>query len=97
LPFKANPHLTVAIRGRFGKVMILHNVEYHLIPKVYNWRVRTIYHCVSDNFRVETDDARLKRARQEYGLPDFATLAREFTWERCAQKTLQVFEEVAAS
>jgi len=127
-----NPHLTVPIRGRFGKVMILHNVEYHLIPKVYNWRmytwwfllehrimpaadrvislshamtadfrkyvkypiaqVRTIYHGVSDKFRVETDEARLARARQEYGLPErfllfvgrlypqknFATLARAF-------------------
>ena len=127
-----NPHLTVPIRGRFGKVMVLHNVEYHLIPKVYNWRmytwwfllehmimpaadrvislshamtadfrkyvkypiaqVRTIYHGVSDKFRVETDAARLARARQEYGLPErfvlfvgrlypqknFATLARAF-------------------
>ena len=36
-----NPHLTIPIRGRFGKVMILHNVEYHLIPKVYNWRMYT--------------------------------------------------------
>jgi glycosyltransferase involved in cell wall biosynthesis len=127
-----NPHLTVPIRGRFGKVMILHNVEYHLIPNVYNWRmytwwyllehaimpaadrvislsyamtadfrkylkypiaqVRTIYHGVSDKFRVETDTARLARARQEYGLPErfllfvgrlypqknFVTLARAF-------------------
>jgi glycosyltransferase involved in cell wall biosynthesis len=127
-----NPHLTVPIRGRFGKVMILHNVEYHLIPKVYNWRmyswwyllehmimpaadrvislsnamtadfrkyekypieqVRTIYHGVSDKFRVETDDARLAHARKQYALSErfvlfvgrlypqknFTTLARAF-------------------
>jgi hypothetical protein len=41
LPCKANPHLTLSIRGRFGNVMILHNVEYPLIPKVYNWRMYT--------------------------------------------------------
>jgi len=127
-----NPHLTVPIRGRFGKVMVLHNVEYHLIPNVYNWRmyiwwyllehrimpaadrvisisnvmtadfrrhvkypieqVRTIYHGVRDKFRVETDAARLARAREQYALPDrfvlfvgrlypqknFGTLARAF-------------------
>ncbi len=104
-----NPHLTVPIRGRFGKVMIMHNVEYHLIPKVYNWRmytwwyllehmimpaadrvislshamtadfrkyvkypiaqVRTIYHGVSDKFRVETDCERLSRTGQSMGCP----------------------------
>jgi glycosyltransferase involved in cell wall biosynthesis len=31
-----NPFLTVPIRGRFGKVMIMHNVEYHTVPKVYD-------------------------------------------------------------
>ena len=34
-----NPHLTVPIRGRFGKVMVLHNVEYHTVPKVYDARM----------------------------------------------------------
>jgi glycosyltransferase involved in cell wall biosynthesis len=127
-----NPHLSVPIRGRFGKVMVMHNVEYHTVPKVYDVRmyswwfmlekfilpaasrvislsnvmtedfrkyvnypisqVRTIYHGVSDKFRVETDSARLERAREEYELPErfilfvghlypqknFATLARAF-------------------
>jgi glycosyltransferase involved in cell wall biosynthesis len=127
-----NPHLTVPIRGRFGKVTVLHNVEYHTVPKVYNWRiyswwyllekfilpaadriislseamtadvrkyvnypisqVRTIYHGVSEKFRVETDCNRLARARTKYDMPDhfilfvgrlypqknFATLARAF-------------------
>jgi glycosyltransferase involved in cell wall biosynthesis len=31
-----NPFLTVPIRGRFGKVMIMHNVEYHTVPNVYD-------------------------------------------------------------
>jgi glycosyltransferase involved in cell wall biosynthesis len=105
-----NPHLSVPIRGRFGKVMVMHNVEYHTVPKVYDVRmytwwfmlekvilpaadrvislsntmtedfrkhvkypisqVRTIYHGVSDKFRVERDSARLERAREEYELPD---------------------------
>jgi len=127
-----NPHLTVPIRGRFGKVMVVHNVEYHTVPKVYDLRmycwwflmekfimpaadrvislsnvmtedfrkyvkypisqVRTIYHGVSDKFRVETDCDRLARAREEYELPErfilfvgnlypqknFATLVRAF-------------------
>ena len=30
-----NPSLTVPIRGRFGKVMVMHNVEYHTVPNVY--------------------------------------------------------------
>jgi glycosyltransferase involved in cell wall biosynthesis len=34
-----NPHLTVPIRGRFGKVTIMHAVEYHTVPNVYNWRM----------------------------------------------------------
>lgn len=34
-----NPHLTVPIRGRFGKVTVLHAVEYHTVPNVYNWRM----------------------------------------------------------
>jgi glycosyltransferase involved in cell wall biosynthesis len=36
-----NPHLSVPIRGRFGKVMVVHNVEYHTVPKVYNLRMYT--------------------------------------------------------
>jgi glycosyltransferase involved in cell wall biosynthesis len=128
-----NPHLSVPIRGRFGKVMVVHNVEYHTVQDVYNARmycwwflleqfimpaadrvislsqtmtedfrkhvnypinqVRTIYHGVSDKFRVETDEARLARVRAEYDLParfilfvgnlypqkNFGTLARAFT------------------
>jgi glycosyltransferase involved in cell wall biosynthesis len=128
-----NPHMTVPIRGRFGKVMVVHNVEYHTVPKVYDARmytwwfvmekfimpsadrvislskvmtedfrryvkypinqVRTIYHGVSDKFRVERDSARLARAREEYDLPErfilfvgnlypqknFATLVRAFS------------------
>jgi len=31
-----NPFLTVPIRGKFKKVMIMHNVEYHVVPKVYD-------------------------------------------------------------
>ena len=31
-----NPFLSVPVRGRFGKVMIMHNVEYHVVPKVYD-------------------------------------------------------------
>jgi glycosyltransferase involved in cell wall biosynthesis len=112
--------------------MVMHNIEYHTVPKVYNWRmyswwfllekfivpaadrvislsnamtddfrkyvsypitqVRTIYHGVSDKFRVETDCARLARAREKYKLPErfvlfvgrlypqknFATLAHAF-------------------
>jgi glycosyltransferase involved in cell wall biosynthesis len=127
-----NPHLSVPIRGRFGKVMVMHNVEYHTVPKVYGWKmyswwfmmekfilpaadrvislshamtddfrkyvnypiaqVRTIYHGVSDKFKVETDYDRLLRAREEYELPErfilfvgrlypqknFATLVRAF-------------------
>jgi glycosyltransferase involved in cell wall biosynthesis len=104
-----NPHLTVPIRGRFGKVAIMHAVEYHTVPKVYTWRmytwwfllekvilpaadrlislsntmtealrkhvnypiaqVRTIYHGVSDKFRVEPDGDRLGLGRDQYGLP----------------------------
>ena len=105
-----NPFLTVPIRGRFGKVMIMHNVEYHTVPKVYDmvmyswWfmlekvimraadrvisiskvmtedfrkhvnypfsQVRTIYHGVNEKFRIESDQARLARAREEYELPE---------------------------
>lgn len=34
-----NPFLSVPIRGRFGKVMIMHNVEYHTVPRVYDWKM----------------------------------------------------------
>jgi glycosyltransferase involved in cell wall biosynthesis len=105
-----NPHLSVPIRGRFGKVMVMHNVEYHTVPKVYDLRmyswwfmlekailpaadrvislskvmtedfgkhvkypiaqVRTIYHGVSEKFRVVTDSGRLAHSREEYELPE---------------------------
>jgi glycosyltransferase involved in cell wall biosynthesis len=34
-----NPFLSVPIRGRCKKVMIMHNVEYHTVPKVYDWKL----------------------------------------------------------
>lgn len=105
-----NPFLSVPIPGKFKKVMVMHNVEYHTIPKVYDWKmytrwfllekailpaadrvisiseimtrdfkkavkypieqVRTIYHGVSERFKI-LDDARLLReAKEEYCLPD---------------------------
>ena len=103
-----NPQLTIPIRGRFGRVTVMHAVEYHTVPDVYTLRmyawwfllekcilpaadrlislsntmtealrehvkypisqVRTIYHGVSDKFRVETDNDRLARARRAYDL-----------------------------
>jgi len=33
-----NPFLSVPIRGRFGKVMVMHDVEYHTVPGVYDWK-----------------------------------------------------------
>jgi glycosyltransferase involved in cell wall biosynthesis len=36
-----NPFLSVPIRGRFGKVLIMHNVEYHTVPRVYDWKMYT--------------------------------------------------------
>lgn len=105
-----NPFLTVPIPGRFKKVMVMHNVEYHTVPKVYDWKmytkwfflekmilpaadrvisisnvmtrdfqravkypienVRTIYHGVSDKFRVIKDRDLLRSAKEEYVLPD---------------------------
>jgi glycosyltransferase involved in cell wall biosynthesis len=103
-----NPQLTIPIRGRFGKVTVMHAVEYHTVPNVYTWRmyawwfllerfilpaadrlislsntmtealrehvnyptnqIRTIYHGVSDKFRVEADGDRLATARTRYNL-----------------------------
>ena len=34
-----NPFLSVPIWGRFKKVMIMHAVEYHTVPKVYDWKL----------------------------------------------------------
>jgi glycosyltransferase involved in cell wall biosynthesis len=34
-----NPFLTVPIRGRFGKVMVMHAVEYHTVPGAYDWKM----------------------------------------------------------
>jgi glycosyltransferase involved in cell wall biosynthesis len=105
-----NPFLSVPIRGRFKKVMIMHAVEYHTVPKVYDWKlylkwsflekvllpeadrlisisrtmtqelqraikypmekVCTVYHGVSDRFRVIQDITKLRQAREEYELPD---------------------------
>ena len=105
-----NPHLTVPLRGRFGKVAIMHAVEYHTVPNVYTWRmyawwfllekiilpaadrlislsntmteavrkhvkypiaqVRTIYHGVSDKFRVESNEKHLAHTRAKYRLPE---------------------------
>ena len=106
-----NPQLTIPIRGRFGRVTVMHAVEYHTVPDVYTLRmyawwfllekcilpaadrlislsntmtealrehvkypisqVRTIYHGVSDKFRVETDGERLDRARAKYNVPEY--------------------------
>jgi len=105
-----NPFLSVPIRGQFKKVMIMHAVEYHTVPKVYDWKlylkwsllervllpeadrlisisntmtqqlrravkypienVCTVYHGVSDRFRVIEDVVKLRDAREEYELPD---------------------------
>jgi len=105
-----NPQLTIPIRGRFGRVTVMHAVEYHTVPNVYTlrmyawWfllekfilpaadrlislsntmtealckhvkypstRVRTIYHGVSDKFRVETNGESLAFARAKYRLPE---------------------------
>ena len=34
-----NPFMSVPIRGKFGKVMIMHNVEYHTVPNVYDFQM----------------------------------------------------------
>jgi glycosyltransferase involved in cell wall biosynthesis len=105
-----NPFLSVPIRGRFKKVMIMHAVEYHTVPKVYDWKlyvkwfllekilmpatdrlisisnvmtleleravkypmekVRTVYHGVSEKFKVIEDPDKLTVAKDEYELPD---------------------------
>jgi len=105
-----NPQLTIPIRGRFGRVTVMHAVEYHTVPNVYTLRmyawwfllekfilpsadrlislsdtmteavckhvkypitqVRTIYHGVSDKFRVETNGETLAFARAKYHLPE---------------------------
>lgn len=104
-----NPFLSVPLRGRFKKVMVMHNVEYHTVPHVYDWKmytrwfllekcimpaadrvisishlmtedfrrtvhypmeqVRTIYHGVSNKFRVLRDADRLQEMKEEYLLP----------------------------
>jgi len=105
-----NPFLSVPISGKFKKVMIMHAVEYHTVPNVYNWKlymkwfflekvlmptadriisishvmtsdlsnttkypiekVATIYHGVSDRFRVIYDHERLLAIIEEYQLPE---------------------------
>lgn len=105
-----NPFLSVPIPGHFKKVMVMHNVEYHTVPKVYDWKmytrwffleklilpaadrvisisnvmtrdfqqavkypienVRTIYHGVSDKFRVIREPEMLRTIKKEYLLPD---------------------------
>jgi glycosyltransferase involved in cell wall biosynthesis len=128
-----NPFLSVPVPGRFKKVMVMHNVEYHTIPNVYDWKmyarwfllekailpaadrvisishvmtsdfrrtvkypienVRTIYHGVSERFRLVHDADKLRDIKEEYCLPDdfilfvghlypqknFAVLARAFS------------------
>jgi glycosyltransferase involved in cell wall biosynthesis len=34
-----NPFLSIPIRGRFKKVMIMHAVEYHTVPRAYHWKL----------------------------------------------------------
>lgn len=41
-----NPHLTIPLRGRFGKVAIMHAVEYHTVPDVYNLRMYTWWYLL---------------------------------------------------
>jgi glycosyltransferase involved in cell wall biosynthesis len=105
-----NPFLSVPIRGRFKKVMILHGVEHHVVSDTFDlerhvrWflrdhviipaadrvisisnvmtevirrflrypieQVRTIYHGVSEKFRVISDPERLEQARDEYELAE---------------------------
>jgi glycosyltransferase involved in cell wall biosynthesis len=36
-----NPFLSVPVAGRFKKIMVIHNVEYHTVPKVYDWKMYT--------------------------------------------------------
>jgi glycosyltransferase involved in cell wall biosynthesis len=36
-----NPFLSVPVAGKFKKVMVMHNVEYHTVPKVYDWKMYT--------------------------------------------------------
>jgi glycosyltransferase involved in cell wall biosynthesis len=36
-----NPFLSVPIRGRYKKVMIMHAVEYHTVPNAYDWKLYT--------------------------------------------------------
>ena len=105
-----NPFLSIPILGRFKKVMIMHAVEYHTVPKVYNWKlyikwfflekallptadrvisishvmtqdiqsttkypiekVRTVYHGVSERFRIIQDKEQLLEVKEEYQLPE---------------------------
>lgn len=105
-----NPYLSVPVRGRFKKVMIMHAVEYHKVPQVYDWKkylkwfflhkmllpradrlisisnlmtrdlcdsvkypagnIRTIYHGLSEKFRVVRDPVKLREAKEEYRLPE---------------------------
>jgi glycosyltransferase involved in cell wall biosynthesis len=105
-----NPFLSVPTSGRFKKVMIMHAVEYHTVPKVYDWKlyvrwcflekiilpaadrlisisktmtedlrrignypaenVRTVYHGLSDKFRVIENPEILQKAKEEYLLPE---------------------------
>lgn len=36
-----NPFLSIPIPGKFKKVMIMHAVEYHTVPNVYDWKLYT--------------------------------------------------------
>src|SRR5262249_45132907 len=84
-----------AILPAADRVISLSRVMTEDFRKYVNYpigQVRTIYHGVSDKFRVETDAARLAQVRDEYDLPDhfllfvgnlypqknFGTLARAF-------------------
>ena len=105
-----NPFLSVPLRGRFKKVMIMHGVEHHVVADTFDFKryvrwffrdhvilpaadrvisisnvmtevirrflkypieqVRTIYHGVSEKFRVITDPERLEQAKDEYELAE---------------------------
>jgi glycosyltransferase involved in cell wall biosynthesis len=129
-----NPFLSVPVRGKFKKVMVMHNIEYYTIPKVYDWKmysrwfllekvilpaadrvisisqvmtsdfarvvkypieqVRTIYHGVSERFKILTDAEKLREAKEEYCLPDKFIL---FVGHLYPQKNFSVLARAFAS
>jgi glycosyltransferase involved in cell wall biosynthesis len=50
-----NPFLSVPIMGQFKKVMIMHAVEYHTVPKVYDWKLYVKWFLLEKMLMPETD------------------------------------------